>query len=107
MSRRSSAAAAAAEPSSRGGGIISAEDYEDALRPKRGYTTRGQVEAAAKAAPIFTGLVRRWEKKWVKQGHMTVLKWERIKTDGPENGRGAEATSEAVASARKRQKAGS
>ena len=43
-------------------------------------------------------LVRRWEKKWVTRGHMTVLKWERVQTDGEANGRGLEKT-EVVAAA--------
>ena len=57
---------------------IGPEDYEDLGFPKRGYTTRGKLEQQRTAAPIFTGRVRRWEKKWVKQGHLTVMKWEHV-----------------------------
>ena len=77
---------------------IGPEDYEESIFPKRGYTTRGKIEQQRNAQPVFTGLVRRWEKMWVTRGHMTVLKWERVQTDGEANGRGLEKT-EVVAAA--------
>jgi hypothetical protein len=48
---------------------------------QRGYTTRGKVEQQRTAAPVFTGRVRRWEKRWAMQGHLRVLKWERTAED--------------------------
>jgi hypothetical protein len=87
---------------------IGPEDYEDSMFPKRGYTTRGKLEQQRNSQPVFTGLVRRWEKKWVTQGHMTVLKWERVKADGAANGRGVEASEAPVAEpSRKRPRASS
>ena len=51
---------------------------EEEQRPKqRGYTTRAKEEAR-KAEVKFTGLVRRWEKRWVNMGHLRVLRWERV-----------------------------
>ena len=62
------------------GDYIVGED--DALPPlkggKRGYTTRGKVEQERSAAPAFTGKVRKWEQRWVKQGHLTVFKYVRV-----------------------------
>ena len=57
---------------------------EEEARPKqRGYTTRAKEEAR-KAEVKFTGLVRRWEKRWVKVGHMRVLRWEHVDASGIE-----------------------
>ena len=50
---------------------------EEESRPKqRGYTTRAKEEAR-RTEVKFTGLVRRWEKRWVNVGHLKVLRWER------------------------------
>lgn len=60
-------------------------DYELEDGPKpRGYTTRGKVEQQRTAAPVFTGLVRKWEKRPVQQGHLTVIKWERVQETATE-----------------------
>ena len=56
-------------------------DYEvgDLDGPKRGYTTRSKEEQRRTGVGTrFTGLVRGWEKRWVKHGHLTVLRWERV-----------------------------
>ena len=53
-------------------------------RPKRGYTTRAKEEAR-RTEVKFTGLVRRWEKRWVIMGHLRVLRWERVQ-DAAEGG---------------------
>ena len=50
---------------------------EDNQLQKRGYTTRAKEEAR-RTAVKFTGLVRRWEKRWVMQGHLRVLRWVRV-----------------------------
>jgi hypothetical protein len=53
-------------------------EYEaDPEGPKRGYTTRAKEEQRRTAAPAFTGLVRRWVKRWAHSGHLIVLRWER------------------------------
>ena len=45
---------------------------EEESRPKqRGYTTRAKEEAR-RTEVKFTGLVRRWEKRWVNVGHLKV-----------------------------------
>ena len=53
-------------------------DFEivDPDAPKRGYTTRAKKEEQRNAV-VFTGRVRHWEKRWTRQGHLTVLRWER------------------------------
>mmetsp|Transcript_25070 Transcript_25070/g.54157 ORF Transcript_25070/g.54157 Transcript_25070/m.54157 type:complete len:121 (-) Transcript_25070:230-592(-) len=43
----------------------------------RSYTTRAKEEQRRTAASAFVGRVRRWEKRWVKQGHLLLLSWER------------------------------
>ena len=48
---------------------------------RRGYTTRGKVEQARTAAPVFTGRVRRWTKQVGQVGHLQLLKWERGPSD--------------------------
>ena len=65
--------------SRRESGVIGIEDYEDAPT-KRGYTTRHK-EQQQQLRPTFTGRVRRWEKRWAKQGHLTVWRWERVEGD--------------------------
>ena len=51
---------------------------EDQAAPKqRGYTTRAKEEAR-RTEVKFTGLVRRWERRWVRHGHLRVLRWERV-----------------------------
>ena len=45
----------------------------------RSYTTRAKEEQRRTAAPAFVGRVRRWEKRWVKQGHLDVYSW--VRTD--------------------------
>ena len=53
-------------------------DYELEDGPKkRGYTTRGKVEQERTAAPKLIRRVRHWEKRWVKHGKMTVMRWQR------------------------------
>ena len=50
---------------------------EEEARPKqRGYTTRAKEEAR-RTEVKFTGLVRRWERRWTQVGHLRVLRWER------------------------------
>ena len=55
----------------------------------RSYTTRAKEEARRTAQPGFTGRVRSWEKRWVQQGHLTVLTWvrktERLESTGEES----------------------
>eukprot|EP00325_Prymnesiales_sp_UTEX-LB-985_P000370 CAMPEP_0174705450 /NCGR_PEP_ID=MMETSP1094-20130205/8671_1 /TAXON_ID=156173 /ORGANISM="Chrysochromulina brevifilum, Strain UTEX LB 985" /LENGTH=98 /DNA_ID=CAMNT_0015903615 /DNA_START=21 /DNA_END=317 /DNA_ORIENTATION=+ len=64
-------------------------DYEvDVDAPKRGYTTRAKEEQRRTAAPAFTGRVRRWEKRWTQNGHLTVLRWERVDEGDLSNGGG-------------------
>eukprot|EP00966_Prymnesium_polylepis_P160846 3717072-Prymnesium_polylepis.1 len=43
----------------------------------RGYTTRAKEEQRRTAAPVFSGRVRRWEKRWSFVGHMALFRWER------------------------------
>ena len=76
-------------------------DYDGAL-PKRGYTTRGKLEQQRTAAPVFTGLVRRWERRWVKQGHLTVLKWDRAREATADGGSAAVDGAGGMESTRKR-----
>ena len=61
-------------------------DHEvDPEAPKRGYTTRAKEEQRRTAAPAFTGRVRRWERRWTRNGHLKVLRWERVEAgDGTE-----------------------
>ena len=59
-------------------------DEED-VRRKRGYTTRAKEEAR-RTEVKFTGLVRRWEKRWVLLGHLPVLRWERVQAEASEGG---------------------
>ena len=66
----------------RDSGIITADDYED-LPAKRGYTTRHK-EQQQQLRPTFTGRVRRWERRWTLQGHLTVLRWERVEGEAAE-----------------------
>ena len=54
--------------------------------PKRGYTTRAKEEQRRTAAPAFTGRVRRWEKRWSRQGHLTVMRWERVDSEATDSG---------------------
>ena len=53
----------------------------DAEVTTRGYTTRAKEEQRRTAAPVFTGRVRKWEKRWSLVGHMAVLRWERVEAD--------------------------
>lgn len=53
----------------------------DAESGTRGYTTRAREEQRRTAAPVFSGRVRRWEKRWVSVGHMVLLRWERAESD--------------------------
>ena len=59
-------------------------EEEQRLGAKRGYTTRAKEEAR-RTEVKFTGLVRRWEKRWVLLGHLRVLRWERVQ-DGVDGG---------------------
>ena len=51
-------------------GDFAVDDY-----PTRGYTTRAKEEQRRTAAPVFTGRVRRWEKRWVDHGHLPAFCW--------------------------------
>ena len=83
MASRDAAAKRESLPAGVSGRVVG--DYEiadDVPASKRGYTTRGKEEARRKEVK-FTGLVRRWEKRWVQHGHMRVFRWERVH-DGAE-----------------------
>ena len=56
----------------------------DAEVTTRGYTTRAKEEQRRTAAPVFTGRVRRWERRWGQVGHMALLRWERVGGDSEE-----------------------
>ena len=60
--------------------IEAGDDAPNRPAGKRGYTTRGKEEARRREVK-FTGLVRRWEKRWVFMGHLRVLRWERVEAD--------------------------
>ena len=47
----------------------------------RGYTTRAKEEQRRTAAPVFTGRVRKWEKRWSYVGHMSLMRWERVEAE--------------------------
>ena len=53
------------------------EAFEADGPKKRGYTTRGKVEQERAAAPKLIGKVRSWQKRYVKQGKLTVMRWQR------------------------------
>lgn len=71
--------ASEARPGGRGGllGWAARDSSMLADYGGRSYTTRAKEEARRTAQPGFTGRVRCWEKRWVKQGHLTVFSWVR------------------------------
>ena len=97
-SRGQQAAGGCAE--GRAGRMINEDDY----LPKRGYTTRGKIEAAKTAAPAFTRPVRNWKKQWAPAGHLSVFKWTR--EGDPPAGASAAAASTVVAGVRADDKSG-
>ena len=49
----------------------------------RSYTTRSKEEQRRTAASAFVGRVRRWEKRWVMQGHLDLPLWVRTEVLAP------------------------
>ena len=76
---------------------MSQADYE-----KRSYTTRHKEEQRRSAAAAFAGHVRKWEKRWEKNGHLEVLTWVRIEgsSAAPTDQSASASTSSADAPAR-------